>query len=112
MSESKAAYNDLNLRAIAMIGFLGAVVLFIAITGARVLYYKWQAAEYQLKQIDVPLESVEADWQSQRERIERYGWNPDTDAAAVPIDRAMAETVEELRKERPNPDGAADPGEA
>ena len=109
MSEGKSAYNDLNLRAILMIGFLGAVALFVAITGARVLYYKWQAAEYQEKQIDVPLASVNKELQVQRERIQRYGWNPDTDAAAVPIEEAMAETVEELRSQQ---SGENDPAPA
>ena len=112
MSEGKSAYNDLNLKAILMIGFLGAVALFVAITGARVLYYKWQAGEYQHKQIDVPLASVNEELQAQRARIERYGWNPDTDGAAVPIEEAIAETVEELRSERQEPEPAAEPAEA
>ena len=112
MSEGKSAYNDLNLKAILMIGFLGAVALFVAITGARVLYYKWQAGEYQEKQIDVPLASVNEELQAQRARIERYGWNPDTDGAAVPIEEAIAETVEELRSERQEPEPAAVPAEA
>ena len=92
----KQAYNDLSIRTIFLIGLLSAVGLFVIITGARVLYYKWQAAEYQEKQINVPLASVDAELQEQRAAIERYGWNPTTDAATMPVDRAMAEVVDEL----------------
>ena len=103
MTEDKQAYNDLNLRTIFLIGLLSAVGLFVIITGARTLFYKWQAAEYQEKQIDVPLASVDAELEEQRAAIERYGWNPATDAAAVPVDVAMREVVEELRSERDSP---------
>ncbi|MFH5802532.1 hypothetical protein [Alienimonas sp. DA493] len=95
----KQAYNDLNIRTIFLVGLLSAVGLFVIITGARVLYQKWQAGEYQEKQINVPLASVDAELQEQRAAIDRYGWNPTTDSAAMPIDVAMTELVEELSGE-------------
>ncbi|NNJ24822.1 hypothetical protein [Alienimonas chondri] len=96
----KQAYNDLSMRTIFLIGLLSAVGLFVIITGARTLFYKWQAAEYQEKVINVPLASVDAELQEQRAAIERYSWNATTDSAAIPVDKAMAETVEELAAER------------
>ncbi|QDT16847.1 hypothetical protein [Alienimonas californiensis] len=99
----KQAYNDLNMRSIFLIGLLSAVALFVIITGARVLFQKWQAGEYQQKQIDIPLASVDAELQEQRAAIDRYGWNPTTNAAAIPVDVAMTELVEEM-----SADGAAD----
>ena len=101
------AYNDLNIRTIFLIGLLSAVGLFVIITGARTLYYKWQAAEDQEKRIDIPLASVDAELQEQRAAIDRYGWNPTTKAAAIPVDVAMREYVEE-RAARPGDDRGAD----
>ena len=95
------AYNDLNLRAVFMIGFLGAVLLIVIITGAQVLYYKWQSSEYQTKQIDVPLASVDRELEAQREVIGRYGYNEDSGGFAVPVEAAMGPVVEELRKTAP-----------
>ena len=96
----KQAYNDLSIRTIFLIGLLSAVGLFVIITGARTLFYKWQASEYQEKQINVPLASVDAELQEQRAAIDRYGWNATTNAAAVPVDRAMREVVQEWQSKR------------
>ena len=101
MSADKTSYNDLNIRTIWLIGLLSAVALFVIITGARVLFQKWQAAEYQHKQIDVPLASVDRELQAQREVIGRYGFNEITMSPAVPVDVAMREYVEETAREAP-----------
>ncbi len=119
------AYNDLSIRTIFLIGLLSAVGLFVIITGARVLFQKWQAAEYQEKQINVPLASVNAELQEQRAAIDRYGWNATTNAAAVPVEVAMTEVVEEMSRQktsaaiparagepRANVGGGADPNQA
>ena len=95
MSADKTSYNDLNIRTIWLVGLLSAVGLFVIITGARVLFQKWQAAEYQEKQIDVPLASVDRELQAQREVIGRYGFNEITMSPAVPVDVAMREYVQE-----------------
>jgi len=96
----KQAYNDLSIRTIFLIGLLSAVGLFVIITGARTLFQKWQASEYQEKQINIPLASVDAELQVQRAAIDRYGWNADTDAAAIPVGEAMRQVVDELQTER------------
>ena len=112
MSDSKAAYNDLNLRTIWLIGLLSAVGLFVIITGARVLYQKWQIAEFERKQVDIPLASVNRELQAQREVIDRYGWNEVTNSAQVPVAEAMEEVVADLSAKKKRGGEPAGPPEA
>ena len=90
-------YNDLNTPMIALIGFLGMLLTFIAIVALQVLYYTAFNRDEQRKVVNVPTTASNSLLAEQEVKLTRYGWIArDQQQAAIPIERAMKLVVGEL----------------
>jgi len=114
--DSSAAYDDLNVRSIALVGGVGAVLVFVAIVAVQVIYFRYNEAEHQDKVLAVPNRQANETLAAQLARLEKAG--PGADAAkdekSIPVEEAMALVVAEYRQRQEaggRADGA-DPGSA
>lgn len=89
-------YDDPDVPASAIVGVLGAVLLFVIIVGLQALFYSMERKELARKVMEdpyQPLLQLEAD---QIELLNSYGWvDQQAEIAHIPVDRAMELIVEE-----------------
>ncbi len=92
-----AQSDDVRTSTIALVGFLGALVLFVILVGLEVVYYEVAARQRKAKETVQPQQSVTAALDEQRVKLAEYRR---LDAAKgvvrIPIDRAMELVVREL----------------
>lgn len=83
-------YDDPNVPASAVVGLIGAILLFVIIVGLQALFYRMQDTEMADKVYSQPygeLRQLDAD---QLERLNSYGWvDQQAGVVHIPIDRAM-----------------------
>lgn len=90
-------YNDLNITAIAIATFVGAVLTFAAILGLQVLYYAVANRQHEQKVIAAPTFESDSVIAEQEVKLTRYGWiDREKNQVAIPIERAMEVVVQEL----------------
>ncbi len=90
-------YNDLNIAAIAIATFVGAVLTFAAILGLQVLYYAVANRQHEQKVIAAPTFESDSVIAEQEVKLTRYGWiDREKNQVAIPIERAMEVVVQEL----------------
>ena len=105
-----AAYDDLNVRSIALIGGVGAVLVFVAIVAVQVIFFRYNEQQYQDKVLAVPARQADETLLAQRQRLMTAGPGADAEKGekSIPIERAMTAVVAEYRaKQMPAEEGAA-----
>ena len=91
-------YDDPDVPASAVVGIVGAILLFAIIVGLQALFYRMEEGERSRKvyeQPDQALQQLDAD---QLGTLTSYGWvDQQRGVVHIPIERAMALVVEESR---------------
>lgn len=91
-------YNDTNTPMIALVGFVGAIVLFVLVIGLQVLYYAYVERSQQVKVIAIPTVASDTELAEQDIKLAQYGWiDRQKNQVAIPIGRAMEIVVSELQ---------------
>ena len=95
-----AARDDVDAPLIAVLGFIGALLVFLLIIGLEVLFYSMERDERERKYIErAPAEFSQLQAQ-QMARLTEYRYlDPKKGVVAIPVDRAMELVVEELSKD-------------
>ncbi len=106
----KAPYDDLNIRSIALIGGVGAVLVFVAAMAVQVVFFRYEQAEHRRKVLDVPTTKANAALDAQRARLVDAGDGANVEAGerSIPIDDAMQLVLAEYQAEA---DSGAEPGD-
>ena len=83
-------YDDPNVPASAVIGIIGAILLFVIIVGLQALFYRMQEQELAAKVYSQPYEELRQLDASQLEQLNSYGWvDQQAGSVHIPIERAM-----------------------
>ncbi len=81
--------TDPNAPLTALLGVVGAVLLFVVIVALQALFYRQEALERVRKVENVRAEELARNIASQQERLHGYRLlDPATGAVAIPIERA------------------------
>ena len=93
-------YDDPDVPASAIVGILGAVLLFVIIVGLQALFYSMEREELARKVLEDPYEPLRQLDAGQLERLNSYGWvDQQAGTAHIPIERAMELVVEEAQSD-------------
>ncbi len=93
-------YDDPDVPASAIVGILGAVLLFVIIVGLQALFYSMESRELARKVTEDPYEPLQRLDADQLELLNSYGWvDQQAGIARIPIDRAMELVVEASQNE-------------
>ena len=97
-----AAYDDVNIRSIALVGGVGAVLVFVAVVAVQVIYFRYQDAEFDRKVVAVPIAAANRTIAEQREQIGTVGRKGylERGETTVPIEEAMRAVVAEYAQRR------------
>ena len=96
-----ATNNDVNTPAIALVGFISALLLFAIIILLEVMFYRIEARDRYEKDFSQPPAELTALVQQQQARLAEYRWvDEKKGVVAIPIDRAMELVVAELKQGR------------
>lgn len=91
-------YDDPNVAASAVVGIIGAIVLFVIIVLLQTWFYRAEADERFRKIYSQPYQELQKLDNEQRERLTSYGWISEGDGVAhIPIERAMELIAGEAR---------------
>ncbi|HSN57628.1 MAG TPA: hypothetical protein VLT32_23365 [Candidatus Sulfomarinibacteraceae bacterium] len=91
-------YDDPNVAASAVVGIIGAIVLFVIIVLLQTWFYRAEADERFRKIYSQPYQELQKLDNEQRERLTSYGWISEGDGVAhIPIDRAMELVADEAQ---------------
>jgi hypothetical protein len=83
-------YDDPNVAASAVVGFVSAILLFVIIVVLQAYFYRAEQQELERKVYTQPYEALQQLDATQLEQINSYGWVSEADGVArIPIDRAM-----------------------
>ncbi len=92
--------SDINLGLLATVGAVGAILLFVLVTGTIDLYDSAKTAELQsrsLGQANVPLMDLKF---AQMKRIETYRWvDQKHGVVAIPVERAMELMIQRRQRQ-------------
>jgi hypothetical protein len=89
-------YDDPNVAASAVVGIIGAIVLFVIIVLLQTWFYRAEEDERFRKIYSQPYQELQKLDNEQRERLTSYGWVSEGDGVVhIPIQRAMALIAEE-----------------
>jgi hypothetical protein len=107
-----ASQNDVNTPLLALIGFLGSILVFAIIVLLTVVYYEAEEREEYVKNISQPYAEVDNLLASQQARLVEYRWvDEKNQVVAIPIQRAMqlvvAQRGSDSKSER-SPQGGKD----
>ncbi len=92
------SHEDVNTPLLAMIGFLGAILVFAIIVLLTVIYYAAEEREDYVKNINQPYTDLDNLLASQRAKLVEYRWvDQNKELVAIPIERAMQLVVAESR---------------
>jgi len=92
-----AGHEDVKTSAVALVGFLGAVVLFALIILLQVVYYWAAERQVQRKEIDAPESELREAVAAQQAKLVGYRWvDQKQGIVAIPIQRAMDLVVRDL----------------
>ena len=83
-------YDDPDVPASAIVGIIGAILLFAIIVALQALFYSMEEEELARKVYDQPYEALQELDADQLETLNSYGWVSEADGIVhIPIDRAM-----------------------
>ena len=92
--------DDLNTPKIAVVGFIGSIVVFALFILMQVMFYWAEAREHVVKDIDQPYMEYANLTADQQARLAKYQWIDEKQkTVAIPIKRAMELVVDELSRE-------------
>lgn len=92
-------YDDPNVAASAVVGVIGAILLFVIIVLLQTWFYKAEEDERFRKVYSQPYEELQKIDNDQLEQLASYGWISEADGVAhIPIDRAMQLISDELHQ--------------
>ena len=92
-------YNDTNTPMLALVGFVGAILVFALIVGLQVLYYATAEKEREQKVIEAPTAESDSLIAEQKIKLTQYGWlDRKQNKVAIPIERAMELVVADLQQ--------------
>ncbi len=92
-----AGYEDVKTSAVALVGFLAALVLLAIIILLQVVYYWTAAWQVQRKEIEAPQFGLRGVVAAQQAKLAESRWvDQKKGIVAVPIDRAMDLVVRDL----------------
>lgn len=93
---TKAKYDDLNTPAIAIVGFVSAILTFVSIIGFQAGYYYVESAVEVAKNRATGPTRNETILAEQRGKLATYGWvDKEQKTVGIPIDQAMALVLNE-----------------
>jgi hypothetical protein len=96
--------DDLNTPKIAVVGFIGAIVVFALIILMQVMFYWAESQQHLVKDIDQPYLEVANLTADQQAKLAKYQWiDEKKKIVAIPIKRAMELVVDELSHNPPLP---------
>lgn len=92
-----ATRDDLNTPVIALVGFIGAVVLFAIIVFLQVVFYRVEARQRYEKDISQAPAELTTLVHNQQARLAEYHWfDEKKKIVSIPIQRAMELVAAEL----------------
>lgn len=95
-----AQYDDLNTKQIWIVGAISAVLTGITILAVQVLFYAMQGSHDASMSSAEYTSSVEA-IDAQLREIDSYGYNEETKAYEIPINKAMDKMIQSSKEESP-----------
>jgi hypothetical protein len=91
-----AEYDDIKTSSIALVGFVGLIVLVAIIFALQFFYYQAAEAQTRQKDLDQPVVELENAVHSQQAKLVGCRWiDQPKGVVAIPIDRAMELVVQE-----------------
>ena len=94
--------DDLNTPKIAVVGFIGAIVVFALIILMQVMFYWAESQQHLVKDIDQPYLEFANLTADQQAKLAKYQWiDEKKKIVAIPIKRAMELVVDELSHNPP-----------
>jgi len=100
------ATTDVNASRIAILGFLGIIVILTIILLLEVVFYQVQAREHWIKDVNQPSVELSNLLHDQQVRLETYRWiDQKKKIVAIPIDRAINLVVDERSSWQPDQGG-------
>ena len=95
-------YDDPNVTTSAIVGIVGAVVLFVTIVLLQALFFRMQEGELDRKVYSQQFEELRSIDAAQVEILNSYGWVDQANGVArIPIDRAMDLVAQESARRAP-----------
>jgi hypothetical protein len=98
--------DDLNTPKIAVVGFIGVIVVFALIILMQVMFYWAEARQHVVKDIDQPYMEYANLTADQQARLAKYQWMDEKQKiVAIPIKRSMELVVDDKsipEKEKPS----------
>jgi len=83
-------YDDPNVAASAVVGIIGAILLFVIIVLLQAWFYRAEQAEQYRKVFSQPYQELQTVDNEQLEQLGSYGWVSEPDGVVhIPIERAM-----------------------
>jgi hypothetical protein len=83
-------YDDPNVAASAVVGFISAILLFVIIVMLQAVFYRAEQSELLRKVYSQPNEALQQLDAVQLEQLNSYGWaNQAEGVVHIPIERAM-----------------------
>ena len=99
-ADPPASYDDLNVKSIALIGIVGAVLVFVSIVAVQVLFYRYETQEYDRKVIEAPTAAANEILAEQKRQLATRGEGAEAHETREPIDLAMASVVKRYREKQ------------
>jgi hypothetical protein len=108
----KSPWDDIDVRSIALVVGVGAVLIFVAIVAVQVIYYRYSANEFVQKVELVPTTEVNQVLAEQRERLATKGEGADAEKGEkrIPISDAMQAVLADYQQ-RQKADGNQQDGD-
>ena len=83
-------YDDPNVAASAVVGFISAILLFVVIVILQAYFYRAEQGELEKKVYSQPYQALQQLDADQLEVLNSYGWVSQADGVVhIPIERAM-----------------------
>jgi len=83
-------YDDPNVPLSAVVGVVGAILLFVVIVALQAVFNSMEQAEVERKVVAPPSAELQQLKAQQLEQLESYGWvDQSAGKVRIPIERAM-----------------------
>jgi|SRR3989304_1766541 len=93
-------YDDLSTPKIAVVGFIGATIVFAIIVLLQAIFYWTEAQQRLVKEVDQPAVEFATLTADQQAKLASYHWvDQEQKIVAIPINRAMELVLGELSKQ-------------
>jgi hypothetical protein len=91
-------YDDPDVPASAVVGVVSAILLFVIVVALQAVFLRMQEGERSRKVYEQPNEALQKLDADQLGTLTSYGWvDQQRGVTRIPIERAMAVVVEEMR---------------